>query len=72
MLLTFLENCFVRQVLLFHSLCDWKDWVDLQTKITQHEFRDTNIAMFRLGNLSRPPIFLLQTLDFDDISANSE
>ena len=29
----------------------------LTTKITQQEFRDTTIAMFRLGNLSRPPIF---------------
>jgi len=50
----------------------------LTTKITQQEFRDTNIAMFRLGNLSRPPIFLLQTLDFIDkqtfcgFSANRE
>jgi len=38
MLLTFLENCFVRQVLLFHSLCDWKDWVDLQQKLLNTNF----------------------------------
>jgi len=38
----------------------------LTTKNAQQEFRDTDIAMFRLDNLSRPPIFLLQTLDFID------